>query len=87
MPFDESLIQKLEHEATFMDKAGKQAVSRCIAIVRQHYAEVECECECDEISNGESCRKCGASPEERPTHTKSVTIGGLQYGGYRVDYD
>jgi hypothetical protein len=45
------------------------------------------ECECDEISNGETCRKCGPSPDERPTHTKSVTIGGLQYGGYRIDYD
>lgn len=35
----EGLLSKLEHEATFMDAAGKNAVKRCKALIRAHFAE------------------------------------------------
>lgn len=42
-PIKSPLIEKLEHEATFMTSQGKAAISRAIEIVRQHEAEPQYE--------------------------------------------
>ncbi|MHC5536850.1 hypothetical protein ACYOEI_01090 [Singulisphaera rosea] len=42
-PIPSTLIQELLNEAKFMDKAGKQAIERAIAIIRKHEAEPQYE--------------------------------------------